>query len=168
MRVGVLSDSHDHLPNLRFALARLAEEGVSVVLHCGDLISPFVTRELGRFPGAVHTVFGNNDGDRFLAAKVAASEATNVVHHGEFAFVEVDGTTLGLSHYGEVARGFLASGRCDAAFHGHTHVHAQERLGDRLSLNPGELLGLLGSPAFCIYDTSTRAFERRVFEHRPW
>ena len=49
MLVGVISDSHDNLPNLRQALAGLAERGVKTIFHCGDLISPFVTQELGEF-----------------------------------------------------------------------------------------------------------------------
>jgi hypothetical protein len=74
MKVGVISDSHDNLPNLRYALRALVEQGVGVLFHCGDLISPFVTRELGSFPGAVHVVFGNNDGDRFLTLKLGSAD----------------------------------------------------------------------------------------------
>ena len=168
MLVGVISDSHDHLPNLRYALARLAERKIAAVFHCGDLISPFVTRALGKFPGVVHTVFGNNDADRFLAQKVACTDAPNVTHHGEFGFVEVEGHRIGFTHYMEYARGFAASGQCDAAFFGHTHRFHEERIGDRLVLNPGELLGLMGKPAYCVYDTQTRQFERVVFDRQPW
>ncbi|MBI3736072.1 metallophosphoesterase [Candidatus Sumerlaeota bacterium] len=168
MRIGVISDSHDHLPNLRFALARLAEQKIEIIFHCGDLISPFVTRELGKFPGAVHTVFGNNDADRFLAQKIAGKDAPNVTHHGEFGFVDCGGHRIGFTHYMEYARGFAASGQCDAAFFGHTHVHYSERANGRLVLNPGELLGLMGKPGFCVYDTQSREFERVEFPHEPW
>ncbi len=168
MLIGVISDSHDHLPNLRYALAELTVRGVETVFHCGDLISPFVTRELGKFKGAVHTVFGNNDGDRFLAQKVAAKDALNVTHHGEFGFVELEGHKIGFTHYKEYAIGFAASSQCDAAFFGHTHQFHSERIGERLVLNPGELLGLMGKPAYCVYDTATREFERVVFETQAW
>lgn len=168
MIAGVVSDSHDHLPNLRFALARLSERGVAAIFHAGDLISPFVTRELGKIAIPVHTVFGNNDGDRFLAQKVAAKEAPNVTHHGEFGFAEIAGHRIGLTHYKEYAIGLAASAQCDAAFFGHSHMHHHEIVNGRLVLNPGELLGLMGKPAYCVYDTETRAFERVEFDPQPW
>jgi putative phosphoesterase len=147
MRIGLISDSHDHLPNLRHALRELTGRGVKTVFHCGDLISPFVTRELGHFDGEVHTVFGNNDA---------------------FGFVDLGGHTIGFTHYKEYARGFAASRQCDAAFFGHTHQFYEERIGDILVLNPGEILGLMGKPSFCIYDTETRDFEKIVFDQKPW
>ncbi len=164
MLIGVISDSHDHLPNLRHALAQLKARKVGMIFHCGDLISPFVTRELGLFPGPVHTVFGNNDGDRFLALKVAGQQAGNVTHHGEFGFVDAEGHRVGFTHYKEYARGFAASAQCEVAFFGHTHQFYEERIGGILVLNPGELLGLMGKPSFCVYDTRDRKFERVVFE----
>ncbi|GEM_PF-459625 len=166
--VGVISDSHDHLPNLRRALKELKAAGVTAIFHCGDLISPFVTRELGTAGLPVHTVFGNNDADRFLAEKVRSQQAGNVTHHGEFGFVEIDGHRIGLTHYKEYARGLAASGQCDAAFFGHTHQYYEERIGRALVLNPGELLGLMGPPSYCIYDTARRTVERVVFESQPW
>ena len=168
MLIGVITDSHDYLPNLRHALGQLQSRGVAMIIHCGDLISPFVTRELGKIAIPVHTVFGNNDGDRFLAQKVAAKEAPNVKHHGEFGFVEVAGHRLGFTHYKEYAVGFAASAQCDAAFFGHSHQHHHEIVNGRLVLNPGELLGLLGKPAYCVYNTETRAFERVEFDQQPW
>ena len=68
----------------------------------------------------------------------------------------------------QYARGFVASGQCDAAFFGHTHEFYEERIGDALVLNPGELLGLKGRPSFCVYDTETRQYERIEFDTRPW
>lgn len=168
MQVGVISDSHDHLPNLRYALGLLQQRGVNVIFHCGDLISPFVTLELGKFEGSVHAVFGNNDGDRFLTLKVGSQGAPNVTHYGEFGFVDLEGHRVGFTHYKEYARGFAASGQCDVAFFGHTHTFYEERIGEVLVLNPGELLGMKGKPSFCLYDTATREFERIEFEHQPW
>lgn len=168
MLLGVISDSHDHIPNLRHALKLLSERRVEMIFHCGDLIAPFVTKELGTFGGPVHTVFGNNDADRFLALKVQIAAAPSVTHHGEFGFVDAGGHRIGFTHYKEYARGFAASAQCDAAFFGHTHEFYEERIGNVLVLNPGELLGMKGKPSFCVYDTATRRFERVIFDHQPW
>jgi hypothetical protein len=160
MLVAVMSDSHDNIANLERALARAAEAGCELVLHCGDLIAPFMVRKLGAFAGPVHAVFGNNDGDRFLCQKAAAAGAPNVTLHGEWAFVAAGGKTLGLTHYGLYARGMAALGECDAAFFGHTHEFAELRVNGRLVLNPGELLGMKGPPGFCLYNTEKDSFER--------
>ena len=51
MKIAVMSDSHDHLIPLRAALTRAKEAGAEVVIHCGDLIAPFVIAELKQFDG---------------------------------------------------------------------------------------------------------------------
>ena len=169
MKVAVMSDSHDNLDKLKSALKMAADKGCAMVLHCGDLVAPFVVRTLGTFDGPVHAVFGNNDGDRYLAQKVAAADCPNVNLHGEFAYVDAGGKRLAMTHYGTYARGMAAlaasesanrEDACDAAFFGHTHEFFEARVGGRLVLNPGELLGLKGAPTFCVYDTESDTFEK--------
>ena len=46
MRIGILSDSHDNIWKLEKALPYLAS--TDIVLHCGDLISPFMIVRLGQ------------------------------------------------------------------------------------------------------------------------
>jgi len=170
-QVGVISDSHDHLPNLCHALDQMIERGIETVIHCGDLIAPFVTVELAKFEVlSVHTVFGNNDGDRFLHAKLAAEAAPNVTHHGELGLVELEGHRLAFCHYEGGARGLALRRGCQAAFYGHTHLHhSGQRDGDELlTLNPGELLGMKAAPSFCLYDLQSGEVERCAFETRPW
>ncbi len=41
MRVGILADTHDRVPAIAALVARLAEQGVSLLLHAGDYCSPF-------------------------------------------------------------------------------------------------------------------------------
>jgi putative phosphoesterase len=168
MKIGVISDSHDHLPNLRHALGHLEAAGVKTVIHCGDLIAPFVTLELGRFDGQVHTVFGNNDGDRLLAQRLADGQASNVTHHGEVGLVELGGQRLAFSHYEGHARGHALANDCQVALFGHTHLHQREQTGDLVLVNPGELLGMKGQPSFCIYDTESGQAERCTFATQPW
>lgn len=168
MRIGLISDSHDHLPNLRHALGELAARGVETVVHCGDLVAPFVTLELGRFPGQVHTVFGNNDADRFLSQQIARERAPGVTHHGEIAVLELGPIKLAATHYLEHSRGLAATAGCQVAAHGHTHVFDETRTDDLLLVNPGELLGFKGRPSYCIFDTASGELEHVAFTTRPW
>ena len=60
MRIGVLSDTHDHLGYLRRAVDALCDLQVELVLHAGDYVAPFVVNELQRLPCQVLGIFGNN------------------------------------------------------------------------------------------------------------
>ena len=46
MKVGIMSDSHDHLINIRKAVEIFNEAGVGFILHAGDFVAPFVANEL--------------------------------------------------------------------------------------------------------------------------
>lgn len=166
MLVAVLSDSHDHIGNLRRALVLATERGAAALLHCGDLVAPFMLRELAAFPGPVHLAFGNNDGDVLLLSQVA-SGLPNVSLHGPVGQLELAGARLAFTHTPEVARVLAASGVFAAVFFGHTHAAHTERLHECLLLNPGDVMGKDGAPSFALYDTDTRSAERVVFEQAP-
>jgi uncharacterized protein len=158
MRIAVLSDSHDHLGKLALAVQAAAERA-EALLFCGDFCAPFSLQQIAEgFPGPIHAVFGNNDGDRFLLARVA-SGFPNVTLHGEVAKLELGGLRVALNHYPEIAEDLAASGRYDAVFYGHNHRHKIERLGDCDLVNPGEIMGRYGRSTFVVYDTVTRVVE---------
>ena len=121
-------------------------------------MAPFVIAELKRFPGEVHVVFGNNDGDRFLLSRLAAH--TNVTLHGEVATLELGGRSLLATHDPKAAEAFAATGRYAAVFYGHVHQAGEARVGETLLLGAGELMGFKEKPSFALYDTETNAAER--------
>jgi putative phosphoesterase len=161
MRIGILSDSHDHVWNLRAALGRLREEA-DLLIHCGDLCSPFIVPILAReFPGPVHAVFGNNDADRFRLQMNAAK--TDRVHlHGESFLGEIGGLRFAVQHFDDLARPLAASGRFDVVCFGHDHRPLLERVGDAWLVNPGSILGYqpVGAeevdPTFAVLETESR------------
>ena len=90
MRIAVLSDSHDHIPNLRRAVIRANQEGADLLIHCGDLISPFMLPYLHAFNGPVHLIYGNNAGDQHLIATRCGSKFGNIRHHGFHGAITTD------------------------------------------------------------------------------
>lgn len=52
-----------------------------MLLFGGDLIAPSGLATLKTFAGAVHMVFGNNDGDVYKLMK--KSQGTNITIHGD-------------------------------------------------------------------------------------
>ena len=169
MRVGILSDIHDHVWNLRTALTSLQE--VDALWVAGDLCSPFVIPILaeGYQRGRIQVVFGNNDGDRFRMA-VVAQAFEHVELHGEVYHGRVDGRAVVMNHFPA-----LAAPMDDAAVpfivYGHDHRHHVERTEAGWRLDPGTLLGydpLTGEdvPAtFLVLDTDADRVDSFRIDH---
>jgi putative phosphoesterase len=160
----VLSDTHDHISNLRHAVELAAERGAVLLVHCGDLVAPFMIQELAAFLGPVHLVFGNNDGDLLLLSRVAA-QFPNITLHGQLGDIELEARRIAFAHTPELARPLAASGLYGAVFFGHTHAAEVEWVGDCLLLNPGDLMGKDAPPSFALYDSAANRAEQVVFEH---
>ncbi len=131
------------------------------LLHCGDIVSPFTLRHLASlFQGPIHIVWGNNDGDRWRLSQVAAS-LSNVILHGEFAELELEGFRVAMTHFPAIARPLLKSGRYDLVCCGHNHQAAVVREEGRLLVNPGTLYGTLWPATYAIVETEKREVSLR-------
>ena len=159
MRVAIVSDIHDDIVHLRAALARLGD--VDELICLGDLCSPFVMKEIGAgFSKPIHVVFGNNDGDRYRIAEVAA-KYPHVRIHGEYVDLDIDGKKFSVNHFDNIGRAIAAGGHYDVVCYGHTHGFRAEKKGRTTVVNPGELFGVLtGESTFAIYDTREDKVER--------
>jgi len=155
MRIAILSDTHDNIWKLDSAMPKLAES--DVILHCGDLCSPFLIQRLaeGVKGKPVHVVWGNNDGDRQMLTVVAA-RAGNVSLHGELAEIDLDGLRVAMTHYPAIGRALAEGGRYDLVCYGHDHKAHEERVGRTLLLNPGEVMGLYGKSTFALFVTRSQ------------
>ncbi len=89
MKIAVLADSHDRIESMRKAIEQVAGEA-ELLIHCGDYCAPFMLRELARFTGEIHGVFGNVDGDIYLLMKFA-QEIPNLELHQPLGEIEVEG-----------------------------------------------------------------------------
>ena len=149
MLIGIISDSHDHLENVRRALALFRERGVEIVLHAGDFVSPFVSEPFRELGVRVIGVFGNNDGDKLYLRE--RFSGVGELHFGPHE-LELGGRRILLMHEPRALEALVASGRYDLVVYGHTH-RAEIREGRPLVINPGELGGwLTGQPSAALVD----------------
>ena len=163
MFVGIMSDTHDHLPLVDKAVKKLIDEKVELVLHAGDYISPFVISHFKPFKGRFIGVFGNNDGDHEFLKRRFQEFGLDI--RGVFAEVKIDGLRIALLHGGETGGPpgpsellkSLISAECyDVVIHGHVHEAKAYRQGKTLIINPGEVCGYLsGKPSIAVLDTKT-------------
>jgi putative phosphoesterase len=150
MRIAILSDIHDNIWKLETLLAGLEAE---VLIFCGDFCAPFTLAQIAEgFAGPIHVVFGNNDGDQLLLARVAG-RFEHVTLHGQFAELEYGGRQIAVSHYPDIGQALARGGIYDLVCHGHSHERVVEQMGRTLRVNPGEVMGRFGLSTYAVYDT---------------
>ncbi|MEM1108280.1 MAG: YfcE family phosphodiesterase [Planctomycetota bacterium] len=154
MKIGVISDTHDRLPTFRRALQLFARLEVAAVFHAGDLVAPFAAKLLtpearllrpAMFPGSVHVIYGNNDGERDGLKKILPQIADGPLR----VTLDTPGcgngkTTVAMAHFIEWFKPADLAG-ADVVISGHDHTPAilTRPAGDRevLFINPGECCG---------------------------
>jgi len=153
MKIAVISDTHDQIWRLREVLPQL--EQADVLLHCGDLCSPFMVHTIGkRLTIPVHIVLGNNDGD-ILALGTAADEYPHVWLYARIAALDLGGLQVAMTHFPEIAIPLAGQGLYDLVVYGHDHTPLAEKTGRSMLLNPGEFMGMGGTSSWALYDSSS-------------
>lgn len=160
MRIAVVSDSHDHIPNLHQAVCRANLAQAELLIHCGDLISPFMLGYLHAFNGPVHLIYGNNVGDQHAISARCGTVFANLHHHGLHASLTAKGWRIAVNHYPELAREIARSGAYHLVCYGHDHIFHVERIGGCLLVNPGDLLGKDDIPSFALIDLAQGIVDR--------
>lgn len=141
MKIGILSDTHNNIANLKIALALFEQEEVPTLIHCGDLTGVEVARMMAGF--RVICVFGNGDfasGEirQVLLAQNPESSA-GLVFSGRIGDMRIAATH---GHLPGRVEELTRSGQHDYVFTGHSHQHRDERVGFTRLINPGALGGL--------------------------
>lgn len=152
MKLGVLSDTHNHLTNLQKALRAFRQAGVETVLHCGDLSDLQIGLQLVEF--RVICTFGNNDWNaNEIQNSLLAFDSQNfggTIFRGEIGGVKIAATHGHLSGEWE---NLAQSGEFAYVFRGHTHRRSDQRVGITRVINPGALGGThYESRSFVILD----------------
>lgn len=138
MRIGVISDTHDHLANVEQIVALLNRERVDRVVHTGDITKAKTLRVLSALEAPLVGVYGNNDLERESLEAAVRKYDFRVVDPP----LRVDwlGRRVVVVHdpkeHGDEV---LLSG--DVLLHGHDHRHRVERRNGTLVFNPGECAG---------------------------
>jgi putative phosphoesterase len=151
-RIGIISDTHDRLDKVREAVALFNRLKPDRVVHCGDIVAPFVLGEMKVLTMPVVGVFGNCDGDK-AALKARADELGLSLRESPFEF-ELGRKRIVVSH-----KPLSPAPDCDFYLHGHTHKLRHDG-GSPVIVNPGEACGwLFGRSTAALLDTDTSEVE---------
>jgi putative phosphoesterase len=149
MRIGIISDSHDHHQNVRRAIELFNQEGVQCVLHAGDITSASTIELFSELQDSKFVVvFGNCDVDK-AALKTAIDALGGEVHLDSYRG-QIDGRTVYMTHKPDTVGTAVDSGKCDLVIHGHTHRYTVRRSGKTLVVNPGAATTWMGTPGHIV------------------
>ncbi|KYK37993.1 MAG: metallophosphoesterase [Theionarchaea archaeon] len=157
MFVGIIADTHDRLNAVKKGCLLFKEKDITVVLHAGDFISPFVVPLLEGFE--VYGAFGNNDGEKKgLLTKFGDIGATITEY---FCEVRVDDLNIAITHghIPSLLTLLTNSQLYDLIICGHTH-QPEIRYGNPIVINPGECCGYLSNRStVAVFDTQKKKGE---------
>lgn len=160
MKIGIISDTHDNLPQIKKAVKIFNQERVELVLHAGDFTSPFTSREFKNLNCPLKGIFGNNDGDKLLLQKYFI-EIGKI--SSETYLTKLNQISLIMLHKDELVDSLAESQKYDLIIYGHTHRTDIHKIGKTFIINPGECGGwLTGKSTIALLDLET--LEAKIVE----
>ncbi|MFH1368404.1 MAG: metallophosphoesterase [Elusimicrobiota bacterium] len=157
MLIGLISDTHDNLPQVRKAVEYFNGANVDLVFHAGDIISPFNLQEYKKLKARVVFVFGNNDGEKYMWRSIV-KEIGEV--HEVFYEARMEELAVLMMHEPWQIDALAESQKFDIIIHGHTHKPAVMHIGKTAIINPGECGGWVsGKSTVGLLELPSKKFE---------
>jgi putative phosphoesterase len=143
MKLGVISDTHDHLVAISTAVEVFNREGIDLLVHAGDFVSPFTSKPFQQLNAQFVGIFGNNDGDKLLLKRYYQENGVGELYEDPYEF-ELGSWRIMVTHKPELVKPLAASGLYDLVIYGHTHQAVIDAQADQTwIINPGECCGYL-------------------------
>ena len=139
MKIAVISDTHDRIPNVEKAVEIFNRREVAAVLHCGDFVAPFSVLPFTKLKSPLFAVFGNNDGEREgLTALFQKNGWTLNQRPWRFEF---RAKRIVMLHEPAKLDQYVQEGSADLVVYGHTHEKQFRKSNGMMIVNPGEGCG---------------------------
>ena len=133
--IGLISDTHDNVPNVIQAVELFRKKKVDQVIHLGDIIAPATVLF---FKGLQMTFIpGNNDGDYDLLQQRIAEINGKFLPDGSELTIARKKCLLFHGKDKGTLQQHIASGSYDYVLYGHDHTKHFSREGNTFVVNPG-------------------------------
>ena len=145
MKIAIISDTHDNLPNVQIAADIFNKHNVSLVIHCGDFVAPFTLSTFKDLKCPLLGVFGNCDGEIDYLITQANKLNFSLFHPPHK--IKINNKQVLISH-----KPIKPDSNTDILLYGHTHK-PEIKNENVLVINPGEASGwLFGNPTIVLLD----------------
>ena len=142
MLIGVVSDTHNNISNIKNIIDIFNKEKVNFVIHTGDISKPNTLKIFKELKCPLMGVFGNND--RIEEGLEAVCEEYNFTFTNPPLSIVLGDRNIAIFHEPEPIEEYLDSNiNVELILHGHTHRYREETKGDVIYFNPGESAGSL-------------------------
>ena len=139
MKIGIISDSHDDIDNVKNAIKIFNSNNVDYVFHAGDYVSPGIVLEFGNLNNDIKLVgvLGNNDGERVGIANSFNSISGDL--KWDFGEYEIEDLLIGIYHGTNsiLTNSLMLGNRYDILIYGHTHKKDTRKIQNTQIFNPG-------------------------------
>lgn len=160
MKIAIISDVHDNIPNLKKVLDYCAQNSVEKIICCGDLASLETLDYLNdNFAGEIFFVFGNMDNDYLRNYLFENDQYKNTKIFKDFGEIEIKKRKIAFVHFQREAMGLCNTGNYNFVFHGDTHKPWTEIINNCTLLNPGNVANQYYPPTFAIWNIDQNKFD---------
>ena len=151
--IGIISDTHDNLPNVIEATKIFNSFEVDLVIHCGDFVAPFTLNSFKELRCPLLGVFGNCDGEHDYLLTQAKN--LNFSIYQPPYITEINNKKILITH-----KPIQLENDIDILIYGHTHKPEVKSITkdnqSKWIINPGEASGwLYNKPTIAIWDVTT-------------
>lgn len=141
MKIGIVSDTHNNLKNVRQIISLFNDVNVERVIHTGDISQAKVMEAFSALEAPLFGVYGNNDQGE-LESLAAAADAMGFHFIQPPLALEWAGKKIVVVH-DPLELEPLDTHAYDVILHGHTHRLRVERNEHHMIFNPGECAGIM-------------------------
>ncbi len=142
MKIGVVSDTHNNIANVKKIINIFNYNRVEYVIHTGDITNTKTLEQFSSLRANLIGVFGNNDREE-TGLQDKAKELG-------FQFLEPPSTIklndreIAIFHEPEPIEDYIKNNSSvDLILHGHTHRYREESFNEIKIFNPGESAGII-------------------------
>ena len=163
MLVGVVSDTHNNIKNIKNIIDIFNKRDVDVVIHTGDITNAKTLKMFSALKCKLVGVYGNNDRSEEGLKEISLEYNFNFQEPP--LRLNLANREIAIFHEPELIDEYIEELKdIDLVFHGHTHRYRQETLDNTIYFNPGESAGMsTGKNAIGIVNLNNLKIKRIFF-----
>ncbi len=165
MKIVILSDSHDNLPNFKKAACWAEKNKAELLLHCGDVCRPSTLKKaLEGFSGQFKVCLGNADEGFFWEEKKRENDWEGKIFN-DWSSEKVGEVEFAFTHFKKRAKRLAREKNFDFIFYGHTHKPWKEKFKGSVLVNPGNVAGITYPATFAFFNVQTGRLELKMLRN---